>query len=174
MFAQCVDASGESASRFSVLATNAAVTNILAPGGPTGTFPTPGTFVICGTGGSNASTTGSNLWHGSNQGAQYGNFQIAVANCIGTSGISEDGTWNLIFGHSGNATPGSCTIVGWNFCENSEDGDVDPYVVIAPVNSGAYLGSRTVLTIWFNSTVDYCHNSVLNSTSTHGSAVPPI
>jgi len=164
IFAQCVDASGESASRFSVLATNAAVTNILAPGGPTGTFPTPGTFVICGTGGSNLSTTGSNLWQGANQPAQYGVFQIAVANCIGTSGISEDGTWNIVFGHAGNATSGACTIVGWNFCENSEDGDVDPYVAITPTNVAAYAGSRTVLTTWLNSTVDFCHNSVLNST----------
>jgi len=167
IFAQCVDAAGESASRFSVLATNAAVTNILAPGGPTGTFPIPGTFVILGTGGSNLSTTGPANWHGANSAAAYGNFQIPVANCIGTSGISEDGTWNIIFGHAGNSTGGACTIIGWNFCENSEDGDVDPYIVISPINTGAYLASRTALATCFASSLDYCHNSVLNSTSTH-------
>lgn len=168
VFAQCVDASAESASRFSVLATNAAVTNVLAPGGPTGTFPTLGSFVILGQGGSNAATTGPTNWQAALQSATYGVTQVAAANCIGASGVSEDGSFTIAYGQGSSTTPGAYTLWGWHFCENSEDGDVDPYVVLSPINSGAYASSRTNISNGLNiGGNDFGHASVLNTSSTH-------
>jgi len=167
VFIQCVNASSENAARFSVLAANAAVTNILAPGGPTGTFPTPGSYVILGTAQSNLSSTGVGLWAAFSSGPFLGSIQVAAANCIGTSNISEDGSFTIAFGHSASTTPGSYSLWGYHFCENSEDGDVDPYITISPLNVGAgYAGSRTSVSSRTSAQGDICHSSVIFDAST--------
>jgi len=140
-FQQCVDSVGESAQRFSVLATAGAVTASLMPGLPTGTFPTLGTYAVLGTGGANAATTGvSNFYDANNGTANLGVVQMMCANCIGTSGISEDGSWLLCPGVPVNGVNGW---FGFQYCENSEDGDVDPYVTNPQSNSTSYGGVRT-------------------------------
>src|SRR5574338_381712 len=98
VFIQCVDQSGESASRFSVLATGGSVTATLAPGGPTGTFPSPGSWVITGAGGTNAVTSSSVNWLNSSQTTQWGNIHVMAVNCIEDTGVSADGRWTLAVG----------------------------------------------------------------------------
>jgi len=143
-YQQCIDSVGESASRFSTLATAGAVTAALAPGQPTGTFPTLGTFVAIGTGGSNSATSGQGNIYDLNQGpTDLGVAQIMCANCIGTSGVSEDGSW----WHCPGAPNYQCNgNYGFQYCDNPEDGDVDPYVVIPMNNENNFAGTRTVAT----------------------------
>lgn len=143
-FQQCVESVGESAQRFSVLATAGAVTASLAPGLPTGTFPSLGSWAVCGTGGSNSATTGMVSWYDVNNGTtNLGVIQLMCANCIGTAGTSEDGSWFICPGVAANQYNGW---FGFQFCENSEDGDVDPYVTNGQSNFTSYAGTRTVAT----------------------------
>lgn len=146
---QCVDQSAESASRFSVLATAGAVTAVLAPGGPTGTFPAPGSWVINGAGGTNLVTTTAVNWFNVNYTGNWGNAHVMVANCIEGTGVSADGSWSLFLGTSGagnSPSNGSYVGIGYQICDNSEDGDVDPYVTFVPMRTGAYNTASTTRT----------------------------
>lgn len=143
-YQQCIDSVGESANRFSTLATAGAVTASLAPGQPTGTFPVLGCYVALGTAASNAATTGAAFLYDANQGTtDLGVSQIACANCIGTAGVSEDGSWWLCPGVPAQSQNG---MYGFQYCDNSEDGDVDPYITFSELNYNNYTGTRTVAT----------------------------
>lgn len=155
LYMQCVDQSGESASRFSVIAASSgSVTNSAAPG-VTGTFPTPGSWVVHGTG-STTVGTGWNYWQGWSDAANYGYTHVMVANCIETATESADGSWTVA---TGTPTKGPGAYAGTAFwrCDDSEDGDVCPYVTWSYGSTNAYTESRTVQTAnnvqsnWFSS-----------------------
>lgn len=144
---QCIDGAGESASRFSTLAsTVAAVSATVAPGGGgTGnTFPALGACAVRGTGGAQSSSG----WIWLPTSANAGKLQLMAVNADYTTGSSADGTWTLAVGFPGaSSVPNGGAFVGLGFyrLDNNEDGDVDPYVLFVP-NSGTtspYNASRT-------------------------------
>lgn len=137
IFIQCVDQAAESASRFSVLAAAGAVTAILAPGGPTGTFPTPGSWVMCGAGGTNAVATSATVWFNTTTNTTWGLAHVLAANCIEGVGVSADGSWSLMAG-TPSVSSSAFTGIAFHICDGSEDGDVDPYVTHVPMASGGY------------------------------------
>jgi hypothetical protein len=141
---QVVDNAAENASRFSVLAAAAGVTNTVAPGGPTGTFPAAGSYVLFGTGGSNAAGTGTTQWHNAYSGLTYGGAVHALcANCIEDSTHSADGSWTLLQGALSSAV-GLYICTAWMHVDGSEDGDLDPYVAFVYNASAVNSATRTV------------------------------
>jgi len=139
---QCVDQAGESASRFSVLATAGGVTNAIAPGGPAATFPTPGSFVVWGTANSGAVGTGASNLYNNNYTANYGFVHAIAATCIENSTEGADGSFILMHG-SPVTSPGTYIGAMLQRCDNSEDGDVDPYVIHPGTAAANYNSSRT-------------------------------
>lgn len=135
----CADASGESSSLFSTLATSAGCTTTVHPaGGGTGNaFPS---IAICirGTGGS---TSGSDTLLGGVSTFTAGqNSQIVAANATPATGVSADGTFYLVC--TGNTVN---TITGFMFCrlDDTEPGDVDPFIWIQTQGSVWSSWSRT-------------------------------
>lgn len=147
MWVQTVDAAAESASRYSGLATAAAVTNVIAPGGATATFPAAGSYVLFGTGSSNAAGTGAGNPFGLNWASQNGGGSVHVlcATCIENAAESADGSWTLMQGimlQNGTQVPDTYALMGFHHMEGSEDGDLDPYAHTILFN-GSYTGART-------------------------------
>jgi hypothetical protein len=97
--------------------------------------------VQLGTANSNSATTGPSSWYDVNNATtNLGVIQMMCANCIGTAGVSEDGSWFICPGVAVNQYN---AWFGFQYCENSEDGDVDPYVTNGQSNSSSYAGVRT-------------------------------
>lgn len=146
IFHQCINNTLENSSRFSVITSNATVD--FAPGGGTGSnaFPTPGSFVVQGTGGVNLPSN----WFQAGTPQPYGfGRALFIATPAGyATNSSADGSFTVAVG-----TPGihSGSFVGFMFMrvDSQEDGDVDPYVwfapsnKLAPGNTGASGPSRT-------------------------------
>lgn len=140
---QCVDqnAATEGTNRFSFLAANAAgCTASVAPGGG-GTangFPTIGSMACVGT----TPSTGANWDLNSGVPSIYGRQQIIAVSMVATTGVSQDGTFFFI---QGRPDANSNFQTGWGFirCDNTEDGDVDPYIFYSGNGGGNYSGSRT-------------------------------
>ncbi len=152
IYVQCVDSVGESTSRFSVQAQLAQCTATICPGGATGGavgtngFPTLGTMVVAGTGGSGAASTGSiNLFLSTMSTAIGGRIQAMVANAIEASGVSADGTFTLAIGTPANLLT---SYIGFTYqrLDDCEEGDVWPYAFGQQNGAAIYTGSRTVLT----------------------------
>jgi len=152
MWFQVVDQSGESASRFSVLATGGSVSNTVAPGGVAATFPTPGSWVVSGTANSGAAGTGSINWYNSTT-VTHGLSQIMCANCIETATEGADGSWIVA---TGQPTISNSAYHGTGFLrmDDSEDGDLAPFVTFGPQAIAIYAGSRTAATT-VSTTNDY-------------------
>lgn len=116
--------------RFSTMAALATATTTICPGGATGGnpttngFPTVGTYVPMGQGGSGASGTGENQWTDGTVTIASNHNQLLVTNCIEDSGVSADGTLSFL------CSTGTGTYNGWGFhrVDDQEDGDVDPFV----------------------------------------------
>jgi len=133
--------------RFSTMASLGTATATICPGGATGGspltngFPTAGTYVPLGTGGSGASGTGSNVWTSSSISIALNHNFLLVTNCIEDTGISADGTMTVA------GSTAASQYEGWGFhrVDDQEDGDVDPYVW-AIYNSSANARSRTANT----------------------------
>ena len=143
-YAQVVDQAVESASRYSVVAAAAGTTNVICPGGATGAFPTAGSFVVAGTGASNAVGTGAANWFQNSANlATQGLAQIMCANCIETSAAGADGSFLILTGQPA-TNPFAYAGNGFQRCEDQEDGDVDPYVYMAFGAASNYGGARTV------------------------------
>lgn len=141
MWVQCVDQSGESTSRYSNAASS---TNTICPGGATGTFPTLGSYVVFGTGASNAASTGSSNWHNTAL-TNYGAVHVLCATCIETSTESADGSWTLLQGIP-NSSADAYMPTAYMHMDSSEEGDLDPYVSFTPSGQAAYAATRTALT----------------------------
>jgi hypothetical protein len=147
MWAQTVDQAAESASRFSVLAAGGSVSNVICPGGVTGTFPAAGSFVLCGTGGSNASGTGSGFFYGMNLGSAggSGNAHVLCATCIENATESADGSWTLLQGAEFSFVD-SYAVLAFQHVDGSEEGDLDPYVYFIANGVANDGGNRVVNT----------------------------
>ena len=164
IYYQCIDqnsatesATTASTGRFSTMAnTLSAVTPQIPPAGSTGGspvtngFPTTGTFVFIGTGGSGASGTGHAGWDGFTTYTTNGKSHVMVANNVEQQGVSQDGSW--IFAQSILGT----SYQGYAFqrCDNNEDGDLDPYVCVCMGGLGNDGPTRTVNTASGNSAPD--------------------
>jgi len=152
------DAASESASRLSSLITAAGCTATIAPGGGgTGNAFPALAYCGAGTGGSAAHTS----WcQATNHGSPR--FQIAVANTINDTNVSADGTFWIVMGY-----PTTTTNVnnGFGFMrmDDTEDGDVDPYLFVtnttsasptrtAMINSGNN-ATWSNLTYWYSTTM---------------------
>ena len=157
-YTQVIDNTNESTAtalngKFSILAAQAQCTATVCPGGagssalPTANgFPTTGTRVIFGTGGSGAATTGSATYFLSPATSPYGLAQIMAANNIEDNNISMDGSFVLAIGTPAIAPT---TFLGFAFqrCDDGEEGDLDPYVYWCTSTATAYTGwSRTAQT----------------------------
>ena len=154
IYYQCIDQLGEATpgtfvGRFSTMAALTQCTPTICPGGATGLptvngFPTLGTMVWTGTGGSGAVATGSNEY-GSVNNAVSGMIQVICANCIEAAGVSQDGTFSILLG-----TPAS-TLTSYNLngflrLDDGEEGDVDPYIAFWPNAQAVGARTRTVNT----------------------------
>jgi hypothetical protein len=145
MWMQTVDASAESASRYSVLASAAGCTAAIAPGaGGTGnTFPVPGSMVVMGDAASPTNT--ANFAHAGSMSA-FGLSHFMCADATYDTGRSADGSFCAAVGFWAGGTVnvnGSYIGVLWSRCDDQEDGDVDPYVFYMPAQVSTYSGTRT-------------------------------
>ncbi len=155
-YVQCVDQSAESTSRYSQIAnTSGSVTNTVAPGGVSAAFPTPGSWVCFGTGASGAASTGSNTWFTQTQATSLGNTHIICADCIETAAQGADGSF-MANGGFPSVGSGIYSWIGFQRLDDSEDGDVNPYVSVGFPLNGAdnYTGSRTAQTSGTSSGLD--------------------
>lgn len=129
IYIQTVDVSSENTSRFSYLAVNSAgCTATVCPGGG-GTangIPSLGTYVMLGTttGGTSPTITHS-TWLGMTT-STFGRAQITATNAIPAANVSPDLTWWIVMGDTTSAI--GAQMIGHFRCDNSEDGDLDPFV----------------------------------------------
>ena len=144
---QCVDKASEATSRFSYLAANAAgCTQSVAPGGggAGNTFPTVGSWVPIGRG----STLGGREWMGSFDASvgAVGKVQLMVASATEAANVSADGSFLCAAGCP-NINAGAFGGFGLQRLDDTEEGDVCPWVTIAPtsppVSNAVYDGSST-------------------------------
>jgi hypothetical protein len=138
IFYQRVDASSESAQRFSNLVPTATV----APGNGTTTNAFP-TYAFAPKGNVNSS---SQAWlqgvTGTGSTMMSGRGQIIVANAIGNADTSPDGTFWVVQampGHSSESFSG----FGFSRMDDTEEGDVDPYTWVVCNTSQTRTGSST-------------------------------
>jgi len=137
--------------RFSTMASLGTATAVICPGGATGGspvtngFPTVGTMALVGTAGSGAAGTGSSDLSFYTTNVGVGLAQVLCANAIENDGVTADGSWTLAYG---NPVAGANIFIGWGYqrLDDTEDGDVDPYVYCAPAVLAIYVRSRTVAT----------------------------
>lgn len=128
---QCVDPVGEAASLFSTLIAAAGCTAAIAPGGGgTGNgFPTVGSWVPCGTGGSVA----HQYWTGSANN-NIGKCQIMVATCAAGPGVTADGSFVLAFGNPA-LNAGAFSGFALQRLDDQEEGDVCPFATWHPTGT---------------------------------------
>jgi hypothetical protein len=140
-YMQCINASTENSSRFSILASSAGCTATIAPGGGgTGnTFPIPGSYVWMGAGGSKSdanfgmiTTTGTMT-----------NAQIMCADATFDLNRSADGSFTCAIGVP--TTVGNGGYIGFCFTrlDDQEDGDIDPYIFYNPSVAVLYSAAST-------------------------------
>lgn len=137
VYTQVIDSVNESTpssinGRFSLLAALAQCTSSICPGGASGAptvngFPTTGTRAVLGTGGSNSAVSGFSGGVFNTSFVNAGSAQIMCANNISDVNVSQDGSFVLALGTPASS---STTFVGFSFqrCDDTEEGDVDPYV----------------------------------------------
>lgn len=157
----CADASGESASLFSALATSAGATATVPPGcGGTGNSLPTIAIVVRGTA---SSTTGA-AWFGNTTSGFGTSAQIACANAVAAANTSADGSfWCAL------STTSLNTMTGLMFTrvDDQEPGDVDPYVFINETGASFTTWVRTTAT-GTNSATNLWTNGNLSSSSASG------
>lgn len=132
----CADLSAESSALFSTLASAAGCTASVPPGsGGTGnSFPSIG--IACRGIGGSTTTAG---WYGTTSNFA-GNSNLIAINAIPSSGVTADGSF---FATCNSSTPGQIYGFGFSRLDDTEPGDVDPYVFIH-TTSGTFVNwSRT-------------------------------
>jgi len=142
IYVQCIDQSAEATYRFSTVAANAAVTNVLAPGSNASVGFSPfGTYTVTGTGNTSAVGTGAANWFSVTSVGIAGNCHFLCASNIALAGADADGSYILAMGQPATANYAYAPIV-YQRCDDSEEGDVDPYVSFSPC-AAVYDGTRT-------------------------------
>lgn len=126
------DTVADAAEMFSALAVSVATASV-APGG-SGTFPTKA-WVVWGsapTTGSSLQLTGSGLFH---------RAHTICADAIPEAGYSADGSWSLLYSNQQvTASPSGFNVFGFQRLNDTEDGDLAPYVSLYPTGA---VGTRT-------------------------------
>lgn len=105
-------------------------------------FPTNGTFVIEGTGGSQAPV---NWLLSGSVGNNFGRAAFIGVNATYATGLSADGSFTVALG-SPFVNSGSFLGIMFTRVDNQEDGDVDPYTWYCPSSDTLYTPTRTVQT----------------------------
>ena len=135
----CYDSVSEATMAFSYLATQAGCTATVAPGqgGTNNAFQSVG-YVARGTGGAVTHAT----WVATSN-LPGGTANLVCANAVPSAGVSADGSFWCALSSS---TAGLLFLFGLCRVDDSEPGDVDPYVTTAPCAQTADTFSRTVVT----------------------------
>jgi len=138
----CADSSGESAQLFSTLAGSAGCTASVPPaaGGTSNDFPSKG--ICCkGSPGSVSHITFFNSSTSFNNKAQ-----IMCANATADSSNSADGSFWSIVANTTNTD--NQNYIGFCRLDDSEPGDIDPYICISPssVSASSYVNGTTAMT----------------------------
>jgi len=135
MYYICADKVGESAQLFSTLASSAGCTAVIPPGcgGTSNAFPTLATVVRGSAGAATAQAIFNN--------APSGYSQIGCANMVGSSTETVDGSFYVALNSSS-----STTMEGLMFTrmDNTEPGDLDPYVFYFPMSASPSSWTRTL------------------------------
>lgn len=137
----CWDPVGEAADMLSAMAKLSAATT--SPPGGNSDFPTYAWVVW----GSSAAIAGAQQWVYSTSSDANGNAQIMCADCIEEENWSADGSWTIAMATLSGSTASQCTAgdhIGFSFqrCDDSEDGDLEPYITIASDTTDQYAASR--------------------------------
>jgi hypothetical protein len=151
IYYQCVDGYNETSSRFSVLATNANCTGSIAPGGSDtvgNLFPTIGSYVVVGAAQQNASgslTTFPNRFTNHTPASSQNQCHVAAVNPVYSTNMSADGSfWFLIGAPATLGTDnGNYDGIIFSIVDNSEPGDVDPYVWYVPSADAGFIQTVT-------------------------------
>lgn len=123
----------DSATMFSALASSAGCTSTVPPGcGGTGNAFPARAWVGLGT-----STATAFLWCGTSQTRTAGNAQIICADLLEEDNYTADGSWFIALAN-GETNGGGYVGYAFQRLEDTEDGDVHPYVSIDHTNSGPY------------------------------------
>jgi len=153
----CADQTAESAQLFSTLAASAGATAVIAPGaGGTGNgFPALG-ITNRGTGGAVTHTT----WFGTVSTTWQSHAMVGAVNAVPSVGTSADGSFYLYVAYT--SPVGSYTGFMFTRCDDTEPGDVDPYIFFW--NNGNSVGTwvRTSATS-FSSTQNESWNNIISS-----------
>jgi hypothetical protein len=167
-FYQCIDQASEAAvtstkGRFSVMAALATCTAVICPSGATGSnpttngFPVNGTFVVYGYAGSGNVTTGNMDFLMANWSAT-GLMHVICTNMIEAAGVSQDGSWTVLAG-TPNSSLTSFLVLGFQRLDDTEDGDVDPYVLCVSNYIGGYQRNRLGSTSQSSNSTDLVNTS---------------
>ncbi len=152
----CADVVGENALLPSTLATAAGCTAVVPPGGggTSNAFPSKG-ILIRGTstalGYSGWITSSTNTFSATNNG------QIFAKNATPATGVSADGSWGASCTNT--TTANAVDHFGYQRLDDTEPGDVDPFVVVCRNNSslsawnGTSTAASTISTTTWGSTV---------------------
>lgn len=150
IYYQCIDQVAEATSaattgRFSTMASLSQCTSQVCPGGSTGIpsangFPLRGTLCALGSGGSGAATSGLVDFISATS-VTAGMIQIITANNVEATNASQDGSWLVAVGTPTTNLAAFVTI-GFQRVDDTEDGDVDPYVLFIPTATSVNARSR--------------------------------
>ncbi len=157
IYNQCLNSnlSNENNIRMSSLTNAAGCTSLIAPaGGGTGNaFPLIGSYVVKGYGGAGSVSTGARKWiKGANSSydSPITRSHIMVADADYSLSKSADGSFTIAAGHSGTTSAtldwssannppltGCYSGFGFHILDNTEPGDIDPYVWYVPHSQNA-------------------------------------
>jgi hypothetical protein len=157
IYMQCISNEDENSSRFSVLSGAAGCTATVAPGagGTSNALPTLGTYVACGS--QISGTPAHSPWFQVT--TNLGKAQVVATNCTAATNVSADGSFWCMIGDLASAT--QCEIFGYFRCDDSEEGDLDPFVFLKL--TGTSVGSA-------NARTDATGSTSLAATSIIGSS----
>jgi hypothetical protein len=145
----CFDPAGEASDMLSASARLTAATS--SPPGGNSDFPTYAWVVL----GTSAAIGGAHTWvYGTS--TANGNAQIMCADAIEEENWSSDGSWTVAMATLSGTTGLQCTAgdhTGFSFqrCDDSEDGDLAPYVTFSPEYFNRYAVSRTAVNTFTSS-----------------------
>lgn len=122
---QIVDASAESASRFSVLATQSGCTGTVPPGGggTSNAFPSAGTYMHAG---GNSGAYSFENWFGTSNDLLFAKAQLVVANRTPAALTAVDSTWFMGIGNASGGADGFQWLAHWRL-DDHEPADLDPH-----------------------------------------------
>lgn len=134
----CFDPVGEATDMFDAPARLSLVSATLPPGA-SANYPVHA-WVVLGT-----SVNGGQYWSGGTNAGNCGNTQVICADCIEEQYWSADGSWTIATAFQDNSTyrAGDHNGHGFQRLDDTEDGDVCPFVSLGFNEDSVYAGGRT-------------------------------